>query len=183
MTLKYNLEIADFAELNKYLLKTHKNSKKSRWILTGIFSGLLFILGLVLPKYPLQGASMFLFIYCMTLSALGLIFLPWLFRKWMLKKSIKDMSKPGNALAFGSREITFDENGVHVKTEFSEETLKWVIVNKVEEVPSAYLVYISELAFHLIPKAKLTAAETDEFKEVLATYVANVPLNFKKSNN
>lgn len=182
MTLNYTLDAEDIKQMLSELMAT-KPYRNGRWIIT-IFAVAIFAgIGIFFPKYPLVGKELFIFVYCMFFALLSLIILPRLLKKLTVKKSLKKFLVPENQLAFGSRELTLDENGFGLRTDQVEEKLKWSAIIKVEETAYFYKIFVSALAFHSVPKSKITPDEAQELEAILSSYVECVPQNFKKSKN
>ncbi|MCD8101745.1 MAG: YcxB family protein [Alistipes sp.] len=87
----------------------------------------------------------------------------------------KTLESPKNGIYLKKRTVELGEDGLCIETDESSDRLKWSMVHEVEELDTVFLLYISELSAHVIPKRILQEDEMTELRGLLERHVTPQP--------
>ncbi len=171
MSIAFDLGIRDLSAFYKYFYETHKQTRRAMWIVRFIYPVMLIAIPLMMGLDPCED-TMFFIISAIIGLAMGLLMPLW-HKKRYLKRTKKNLLKPGNAIFLGQREMTFGEETVEIKTKNADEQIKWPAFIKWVEIPGYVFLYVAENAAQIIPLTQIAPEQAVELKTILNSYIKN----------
>jgi hypothetical protein len=149
------------------------------WILFFALLGALYLLSRIAPQSPSASSANaqaagrelpFVAILCLTFAPamITLILFAVLARRLQIKQYTD-----GQPQLFDPKTFEFDHAGVVITSETTENRLRWPAIVKFTESDHLFLLYISEVMFHMVPKRAL--AEAGQLEAFVAALTMHVP--------
>ena len=110
------------------------------------------------------------------LSVVWIVITPAWIRREMVDNAHSSYQLPENFNKFGTREMTFGNEGFLLKTEMCETLYKWKVVAGVNRIPGYCFIDIAAQEMLIIPEGRLTLEEIATLKNALEKYVIH-PVN------
>lgn len=177
MEFKYNLELQDYIEFQKYYLFSTTQYKKTV-LLVRLLLPVVFAFMFVIKIIPF---SLFSIAICGPLSILWFVYYP----KIMLKGTISNLKKiidhEDNYNIICDHTIIVNENGITNITEETKYTIKWHGIVRLGETSSYYFIFDSYVSAIILPKEKLTV-NLQELDLILKSKHYNIALDLYPEN-
>lgn len=165
MSIAFDLDIDDLLAFYRHYYDTNRQIVRNKRMRMILFPALYVILAFTLRD------NLVCFIFLLVCAALMPLYIMWRYKKPLMKKVRKNLIKPENAIFFGTRQMAFDQEGMAVKSENTDEKVKWQALVRWVEVPGYIFLYIAENVAHVIPLAKISREEAAELRTMLDTYI------------
>ena len=167
LILSYQLTEDDYFEFSYFTAWKASWNKKKRIIYFAKVSFFAFLGSTVLlyslkkdfPKNLIVTIFVFLVLYISLLSLL--------IKDNYRRLARKIYNDPKNSNLFSVAELSFDENGIRAKDNFSDNQHSWSAITKISETPKHHFLYLSEITALIIPKRVFKSKEDEDKLKIL----------------
>lgn len=162
MKVKYQLKEQDYIDFNLYhmahskLMKTH--SMRQRIIGPIVFA----IAAFVSPKVSGIPFWYWATVFSIT-SILWVFYYPKFAQKRMKKQILKMLFEGENKDFLAVKELTLENNGLHIKSQFSESSVLWQSFGKLAVNKSHIFIYNGAASAYIIPRRAFSSEEAYNF--------------------
>lgn len=174
--MQYDITVDDILAFQKDYLSSNRQFKRqiARIRLLGFAWGVLFVItaaGMLLQGLSLASPRFIL----MATVGTAILLLCLFSDKYTTGKVMKNASRlyalPENAGHLGDKEMMLGDEGITVSDKRSECKFCWDYIIRVNETPEHFIVYVTGLTAHVIPKRGLIGEDAAALKELFNKHV------------
>ena len=170
MRIEFENTLEDKIAFLQHIYKTSPSMKRRRLMLIYLFPILWFII-LVLPSISSKEIYVEIIIW-FVISIVWMIFIPYLYKRGLIRNARKLYSEGENKGAIGKHIIEVNPEYIEDITDFGEYKIKWNAINKVETDNSHIYIFISSVAAHVIPKKYFNSnSEVENFLNEIQNHI------------
>ncbi len=164
MRLRYEIMIEDLLAFTLHLHETSPVLRRTRR--AGVIGFAAFIFGTCLIAHELFGEPI-VFLFGAGFAGLFAVLHPQLYRRNVKRLSTRLYAEGQNKGVLGQHLAELRDNGLSDTTDFSERTVFWKGIERIETIPGHTLVYLSAMSAQVIPENSVTEGSYPAFVDEL----------------
>lgn len=164
MRLRYEITIEDLLAFTQHLHEKSPTLRRTRR--AGIIAFAAVMFGMCLIAHELFGDPI-VFLFGAGSAGLFAVFHPRLYRRNVKRLTTRLYAEGQNTGILGKHIAELRENGLSDTTDFSERTVFWKGIERIETIPGHTLVYLSAMSAQVIPENSVVEGSYSAFVEEL----------------
>lgn len=167
MKAQYELTKEDYIQYNLHHMRESETVKKSFFIQRYIVSLIYLVLPFILVKVSDMPFWYLMIIFLVT-YLIWVLYYPKYFASFTKKRLQKIINEGKNVSLFGTRYISFNQDGIVESSDTGESKTNWTAVERVEETNKYIFIYVSSVNAYIVPtRAFKDLNQKNEFIEIL----------------